>query len=134
MNDTVQEDLNYLSSQISSQTRYIAFILIASSFSLIVSGNPTAVIILSKYKFPLLFSSVMGSITLILDLFQYIIGYIYSKKIFDKEITDFSKSNPYYKARTRCFWAKIITILIGAIVFIVILILLILSKNLSIIK
>ena len=106
-----------VSSQISTLVRYIAFGLVAVTYSLFTSTAEFANTILREYKTLLLFATSFGGLTILIDYLQYAFGYYNVNKALGRETKEYNKNWWTYKGRDFCFKAKQCTVLLGLILF-----------------
>ena len=118
----IQDDKDYTSSLISSQTRYIGFLLASAYFMFLTSNNDTVKEIYESYKFFLFISGMTGCLTILFDLIQYLAGYKCSHKADKSSDKMYDKEWLCYKIRVISFYTKQITAVTGAIILIVLIV------------
>lgn len=106
-----------VSSQISTLIRYIAFGLVAVTYSLFTSTAEFSIEMLEEHKNILLYASLAGGVTILLDYFQFVFGYYAVNKALGRDNKRYSKKWLSYKGRNFCFNAKQFTVAIGLILF-----------------
>ena len=121
-NDNIQADINYTSSTISSLIRYMGFMLIGTYFLLFTSESGIITEIFFKHKMLIFACGILGCITIILDLFQYIVGYKNSIIVDDSDKWYYSK-NYLYRIRNIFFISKILTSISGWVILVIIFVL-----------
>jgi hypothetical protein len=109
------------SSKISELCRYIGFGLAAVSFSILTSTSPYSIQLVKEYKPPLICSSIIGILVILLDYLQFLAKYICTNKALQNKAKDYQYSDEWllYKALHWCFNYKQILALLGALILIV---------------
>jgi hypothetical protein len=111
------QEAQWLSDRLSVQVRWVAVGILAFAWGLIIS--PPKSLDLSPQL--LLWAGLLAILALLLDLLQYVFGYVYTMTILrkiEKEKTEqnYSRRHPLYRLRDACFVAKQIVVLVAGIV------------------
>ena len=140
-NKIVQSDKDFTSSQMSDLARYIGYALAAVTITFFNSDSTFAKALVSNFTPSILLTSIFGCVAIFLDYLQYFFGYLNSKRAAAKlkeserlgvqehwNVAKVSKYRIYdskavfYSARLWCFYAKTVSVAIGASIFISILV------------
>jgi len=99
-------ELQWLSDRLSNQVRLVATGVLALCWGLIIT--PPATLGLSARA--LLVVSLLALATMVLDLLQYVVGYINTLGVHRRALRDadvaFDRSAPLYRLRMGLFWGK----------------------------
>lgn len=115
-------DLDYTSTQLSTQSRYIAFVIIGSFFSILISADNKSNIyhIYMSNKSLFNFSVFFASLSILFDFLQYVFGYLSSDKAYKTKDMMYIKKWFVYICRNIFFFVKISAIFINSIFYIII--------------
>jgi len=100
-------EVQWLSDRLSAQVRMVAVGLLAFSWGLLVSP-PSAIKVSSR---AILWVALLAVFTLVLDLLQYIFGYIYTenhRRALERTQSElgYDRNTLLYRLRRWCFWFK----------------------------
>ena len=114
------QEAQWLSDRLSVQVRWVAVGILAFAWGLIISP-PKGLELSPKL---LLWAGLLAILALILDLLQYVFGYVYTMKILrkiekEKIEQSYSRRHPLYRLRDACFVAKQIVVFVAGIVLVV---------------
>ena len=116
----IQEDKDFTSSRVSESARYIGFGLAAATIAFLTSDAAFAKKIIVNYESWILVASSFGCATILFDYFHYICGYLSSEDAGQNRAGDYGylTQSYLYRARRWFFWAKQCSAVIGAMIFI----------------
>lgn len=97
--------------------RYIAFGLVIATYSLFTTTSDFAKVLLLNYRELLLCVSILGSLTIVLDYFQFLSGYLSIKKTLKSSDYQYDNTFIFYKLRGWLFIIKQIVITIALVLF-----------------
>jgi hypothetical protein len=119
----IQDDKDFTSARISESVRYIGFGLAAITMALLTSDASFPKRLISHFEGFVLFASALGCLAIVLDYLQYVCGYLASEDAGRNREGDYGylTQSPSYKARRLLFVSKQIVAIVGAGIFIVIL-------------
>ena len=112
----VYEELNFLSGQVSTQTRTIALGLLALSWGLLVGETTVRLMLDQSLRLGFLRVGMGAILALVLDFFQYVAGLLYVDTV--RRSAERRKANEViydydaqlYRARGWFFWLKVIVV------------------------
>jgi hypothetical protein len=116
----IQEDKDFASSRVSESARYIGFGLAAATIAFLTSDAVFTKKIMASYEGWILVASAFGCATILFDYFQYVCGYLSSEEAGRNRAGDYGylTQSYLYRARRWFFWAKQCFAVIGAVMFI----------------
>jgi hypothetical protein len=119
----IQEDKDFTSARISESARYIGFGLAAITMALVTSDATFPKRLMSHFEAFILFASALGCLAILLDYLHYVCGYLASEDAGRNREGDYGylTQSTFYKARRWFFVSKQIVAIVGAVIFIVIL-------------
>lgn len=115
----IQKELDFITGQLSTQVRTLAFGTLAFTWGLFVSNSPFARALTARLNGQLVGVSTIAVMTMSFDFLQYLMGYINVGTLFQRVEADGSPEGHYdydslsWKARTWCFRAKIFTLIVA---------------------
>lgn len=130
------DDLGYLSSQLSSQTRTLSLGLLIIVWGLIFT-TPKSIPQVDTILTPLLIIGILCVISMALDFGQYLVGYINTNRLREKmereglEIIKYDETAILYRLRTWFFWGKQTSLALAVILFIAAVVKLIIINKLA---
>lgn len=118
----VSQEAQWLSDRLSVQVRWVAVGILAFAWGLIIS--PPKELTLSPKL--LLWAGLLAVLALLVDLLQYVVGYIYTMRILRKveggATENYNRRHPLYRLRHYCFVGKqVIAFAAGAVLVIAVL-------------
>jgi len=116
--NNIQADIDYTSGTLSSQTRYIGFLLIGTFFIFCTSESGILFKMFNSMKNLIFFFAILGCIAILSDLIQYFAGYQCSIKADNSEDKKYDKKWCYYKIRASAFYLKLLSSFSGSIILI----------------
>ncbi|MCX5868552.1 MAG: hypothetical protein NT009_13935 [Proteobacteria bacterium] len=123
--DRIEKDLDFNSDRISNQVRIVGIGIIILSGSVLVGVTKIDQKIDDIWKILLILIGIMALISMILDYFQYLLGYLCSKSLFDNMESqkanqgEYDYSSTKYRLRNFFFWSKQVMLWITIILLIV---------------
>jgi hypothetical protein len=119
----IQEDKDFTSARISESSRYIGFGLAALTMALLTSDAEFPKRIMMHYEGFILCASAFGCVAIVLDYLHYLFGYLASEDAGRNRDGDYGylTQSTFYKARRWLFVSKQIVALLGAGIFIIVL-------------
>lgn len=119
----IQEDKDFTSARISESARYIGFGLAAITMALITSDAALPKRMMSHYEGFVLFASALGCLAILLDYLHYVCGYLASEDAGRNREGDYGylTQSGFYRARRWFFVSKQIVAILGAVIFITVL-------------
>lgn len=121
----IQEDKDFTSARVSESARYIGFGLGAASVAFLTSDAAFSRMLISNYKTGVMAAAAFGCLTILLDYFHYILGYMSSEQAGRNSAGDYGylTGSGLYRSRRWFFWLKQFTAVLGALIFIAVLVL-----------
>jgi hypothetical protein len=116
----IQDDKDFGSSRVSESARYIGFGLAAATIALLTSDAAFAKKIIVSNEGLILAASSFGCATILLDYFQYISAYLSSEEAGQNKDGGYQylTQSFWYRVRRWFFWTKQWSAVIGAVIFI----------------
>ena len=114
------QEAQWLSDRLSVQVRWVAVGILAFVWGLIISP-PKGLDLSPKL---LLWAGLLAILALLLDLLQYLFGYLYTMQTLrkiekGKTEQSYNRRHPLYRLRDACFVAKQIVVFVAGIVLVV---------------
>jgi hypothetical protein len=121
----IQEDKDFTSARISESARYVGFGLAALTVAMLTSDAAFPKRLIAAHGNFVILASAFGCITVISDYLHYLFGYYASEEAAGNVSGDFGyrTQSLFYKLRRGFFWTKQIFAVVGACIFIAILLL-----------
>lgn len=112
------------SGRVSELCRYVGFGLTIVCFTLLTSTSPFSVALVNQRKFHLVCSALLGCITILCDIIQYMAGYWFV----NAALKEGEKTGTYgydldawtYNTREALYWIKQICVLLGSLWLVII--------------
>jgi hypothetical protein len=120
----VIEEKRLVTARISETTRYIGFGLLAIFYAIISSHDPFPAHLNTGYPSALRVMALCGVVAVLFDYLQYLFGRRAVQRALDRKDKPFTYNRawPSYRARQACFWIKQGGALLGAVIFLSVLV------------
>lgn len=114
------EDKKDVSGRIGETSRFIAFGLVALTFTIHGSESGISKKILTDYESLINLAGVLGCLSIVSDYLQYMCGYFSNVDALKRKENDYAydRKNVFYKGRFVFFWAKQVFAFFGALLVI----------------
>ncbi len=114
--ETVIDDLNFATTQISEQTRTISIGVLAIAWLFLSGGKDAPAVKVAPDVFVLLSAGALAIASLLADYFQYLCAFVLSKQVLNafeevnlhcvEEKPQYNYDSPFFIARQLFFWLK----------------------------
>jgi hypothetical protein len=117
----IQKELDFVTGQLSTQVRTLAFGTLAFTWGLFVSNSPFARALTARLDWQLVVVSIIAVLAMSLDFLQYLSGYINVDTLFNlmetNEVTEghYDYDSLSWKVRKWSFRGKLLTLIIAVL-------------------